>query len=117
MSRRAETIEALTQVSHRLETAAEGNEPFTCKFDGRPVIQITSFNPFVYEKYGMLHRGPRLAGRFALVGVAWAERPYQDDVLPFVVLRANRDQHYGVSASPQFLLSVAQAVDFPMERT
>lgn len=97
--------EFVSEVNPKLYRAEQAGNPFRLECEGAADLVVRSTVPFVYERYRLFSRRPRLVGEFALVCFAGVFTDEGETFHPYALLRAN-DGIYGVGARKQQLCTL-----------
>jgi hypothetical protein len=85
MSEFSRVLEGVGLVNNGLNELRQRGGKLMANLEGRPDLRIDSLNPLVFEQYGRIfNRGPMIAGRLAICGLAASER-YDESVGLYLV--------------------------------
>lgn len=101
-----EARDALDIVNARLEKRFQAGRPLTAEINGKPRLHILSFDPLVYETYGVFfNTAPRVFGELALRGFLTKDYP-KGGMRVYAGMQAEGGPGYGFALSgrnPQHL--------------
>jgi hypothetical protein len=101
------TVNSVNILNWELQFFYERNEPILVDVNSRPTLEVFSFEPLVYEKYGRyLHRAPQLKGSLALRGMITEPHPVIGVRLFGLV--GLEDRGYGLEFEPNRESDVAE---------
>lgn len=112
------TQRVLNSMNQRLSALHMDGQPVMLEIEGPPKLEILSFDPLAYRKYGLIaNRPPRVAGQLALRGFLSAPG-FGDGAFVFAALQSS-NQIYGFAmdghnvAHRQVIQGVASFIGLP----
>jgi len=103
------TREAVGALNSGIQTQFESGDPIMMNVLGRPSLDIISFQPLVYRKFGaLMHRAPLLDGSFPLRGFLCQQHPNGSAIIfPAVEIR---DKGFGIHLNQESTKKAVEGV-------